>query len=157
MTVFLRKTHGVRLNLTCFLKTVFCIIRVCLFLDKPGKPGTPQIDDVTEDSVSLSWKPPKSDGGSEITNYIVEHRLDGAFQWKQTRDVIAQTLYTVRKLQKDSVYEFRVYAENKAGVGPASDVTQPTKIETRIGKLLYFLEQVALKNLVYCFCSYYVY
>ena len=66
-------------------------------------------------------------------NYIVEYRLDGAFQWKQTRDVNAQTSYTVRKLQTDSVYEFRVYAENKAGVGPASDSTKPTKIELRIG------------------------
>ena len=102
------------------------------------------MDDVTEDSVSLSWKPSKSDGGSEITSYIVEYRLDGAFQWKQTRDVIAQTSYTVRKLQKGSVYQFRVYAEIKAWVD-ASDVTKPTKIETRIGKLLlYFLLKVAL-------------
>lgn len=107
--------------------------------DKPGKPGTPQVDELQADRVGLSWKPPKQDGGSAITNYIVEYRIEGTFQWKQTRESITSASHTVRSLKTGETYEFRVYAENKAGVGPASDCTKPTSVQASIGKLLFCL------------------
>lgn len=37
-------------------------------LDKPAAPEGPlEVSDVTKDSATLSWNPPKDDGGSEIT------------------------------------------------------------------------------------------
>ena len=37
-------------------------------LDRPGAPEGPlEYDDVTANSVSLSWKAPSDDGGSPIT------------------------------------------------------------------------------------------
>jgi len=125
-----------RLNLSRLCNERVHLVHLVLFAiaDKPGKPGTPEIDELKADRVALSWQPPKQDGGSAIFNYIVEYRIDGTFQWKQTTESIERTKYTVRKLQQDCVYEFRVYAENKAGVGPASDCTKPTKIEERIGE-----------------------
>ena len=111
------------------------MLHVCfLNSDKPGRPEVPAIEEVKPDRVKLSWKPPKSDGGSPIFNYIVEYRIEGTFQWKQTRETIDTTVYTVKRLQEDSIYEFRVYAENKAGVGPASDTTKPVKVEEIIGE-----------------------
>ena len=101
--------------------------------DKPGKPGTPEIDDVKADRVTLSWKAPKQDGGSPIVNYIIEYRIEGTFQWKQTSESISTLTHTVRKLREGELYEFRVYAENKAGVGPASDVTRPITVTEKIG------------------------
>lgn len=32
-----------------------------------GMPGTPEIVDMTSQSVSLQWKPPLTDGGSKIS------------------------------------------------------------------------------------------
>jgi len=77
-------------------------------------------------TVSLSYKPPADDGGAEITNYVIEHREEGLAKWtRATKDTISKTSYTVTGLTASSVYEFRVAAENKAGVGPASDPSQP--------------------------------
>lgn len=44
-----------------------------LVVDKPSPPVGPlDVSDITPDTCSLSWKPPLDDGGSPITNYIVE-------------------------------------------------------------------------------------
>ena len=47
------------------------------------------------------------------------------------RDV-PETTFAVKGLTQDAVYEFRVSAENRAGVGPASDVTE-TRAKTPVG------------------------
>lgn len=38
----------------------------------PSQPGTPDIVDVTAHTVSLSWTPPKTDGGAPVLGYKVE-------------------------------------------------------------------------------------
>jgi len=39
---------------------------------KPGKPGTPAVKEIGKDSAVIEWEAPDSDGGAEITNYVVE-------------------------------------------------------------------------------------
>ena len=83
----------------------------------------------------MTWKPPASDGGAEIFNYVIEYRIEGGFKWvKANEDHIPVTEYTVKGLKKDSNYEFRISAENRAGVGPASEPTLPTKAKEKLGK-----------------------
>ena len=101
---------------------------------KPGKPDAPAIAKVTNTSVSLSWTPPEDDGDAEIFNYIVEYRAEGAKQWtRATKDHVSELKYTVPGLKKTKVYEFRISAENRAGVGPASEPTKPVKVEEPLG------------------------
>jgi len=50
--------------------------------DTPGKTGTPSIEDVDEDSVKLSWTPPKSDGGDKVRGYVIEAKEKGSNKWK---------------------------------------------------------------------------
>jgi len=40
--------------------------------DKPGKPGSPALKDVSKGSVTIEWEAPENDGGAEITHYVVE-------------------------------------------------------------------------------------
>lgn len=86
----------------------------------------------------LTWKAPKDDGGSPITNYVLELRSEGAYKWKRvTKSTIESTSYTVKGLEEDTVYEFRVAAVNKAGQGPYSENTMPVKPRERVGKYWY--------------------
>lgn len=44
-----------------------------LVVDRPSPPlGPLDASDITPDTCTLSWKPPLDDGGSPITNYVVE-------------------------------------------------------------------------------------
>ncbi|XP_072180963.1 twitchin-like [Diadema setosum] len=88
----------------------------------PEAPSKPDVKKVTENSVTLTWSPPESDGGSPVTNYIVEKREPDRDRWvKATRAPITDTAFTVTDLAPKREYEFRVIAENKSGASVASE------------------------------------
>jgi len=128
-----------------------CAIAVCA--DKPGKPGTPEVKEATKNSATLTWKPPSDNGGSDITNYVVEYRAEGAFKWKRaTESVVPTTNHVVKGLDEKVKYEFRVAAENKAGIGPASEGSMAAKLEDAMGQF-YCL----LAYLLHCIFAWYNY
>lgn len=96
---------------------------------KPSPPGQPNVDEVRKDSVTLSWAPPKDTGNCPITNYVVEMRQVGSYQWTivNLRKTVAQPSYTVTGLKEDTPYEFRVSAENKVGQSAPSEVSAAAK------------------------------
>ena len=52
-----------------------------LVVDRPSPPSQP-IDayDITPETCTLSWRPPQDDGGSPVTNYVVErYDVSGGF------------------------------------------------------------------------------
>lgn len=100
--------------------------------DVPGKPGTPNVDELTQDSATLTWKAPDSDGGSPITNYIVEMKSSGDAKWKVVsgKDTIMALTYIVKGIKTDKDLEFRIIAENKAGPGQPSAPSMPKKYGT---------------------------
>ncbi len=94
---------------------------------KPGKPRQPEVTELTPDSATLTWGAPESDGGAKISNYIVEMHEVGEIKWKTLARDVKDTNYKVTGLKEGSAYEFRVTAENKAGVGTSSQVSQAAK------------------------------
>ncbi|XP_052825204.1 twitchin isoform X2 [Octopus bimaculoides] len=94
-----------------------------------GSPSSPSLDKITKDSVTLSWTPPKNDGGSKIIGYTVEKKgKDG--KWVPcTRAPVDGTSFTVTKLPEGEEMQFRVIAENAAGPGEPSKPTQAVVIE----------------------------
>ena len=119
--------------------------------DKPGKPDAPEITKSTKNSVSLSWKPPVSDGGSPIFNYVIEYRIEGTFKWTLANiERVDSLVYTVRSLKTDEMYEFRIAAENKAGVGPASDPTSPTRAKTPVCEYSFSIDILGVNMCAIC-------
>ena len=92
--------------------------------DRPEPPRMPSVEaaSVTSDTLNLTWKPPVWDGGSSITNYIVEKREHPMSSWIRVGPTRFCTC-NVTALSPGHQYEFRVYAENVYGRSDASDVT----------------------------------
>ena len=66
-----------------------------------------------------------SNGGSAVTDYIVQRSPNGTTGWTTISDgVNTNTTYTVAGLVNGTRYYFRVFAHNAVGVGnsPASNV-----------------------------------
>ena len=42
--------------------------------DPPGPPVDLQVRDYDADYVTVTWRPPSSDGGVEITQYVIEKK-----------------------------------------------------------------------------------
>jgi hypothetical protein len=86
-------------------------------VDKPGPPQGPlQYTGTTQESVGLSWNPPVDNGGSDITNYIVEVSDYGSDNWRQVPGYVPRTSFTAKGLIEGRKYIFRVRAENMYGV-----------------------------------------
>jgi len=102
-------------------------------IDKPGLPG---VVNVIGTSVCLQWTTPSSDGGTDITEYIVMYGTPEATGYISVPvDVNMGTLisYTIRNtLQADTKYNFAVAAVNSQGQGPWSDMIIDVKTYTGI-------------------------
>ena len=70
---------------------------------------------------SVSWGAPTSDGGSDITDYIVEYQQDGAATWSVFADGTSSiTSATVTGLTNARAYQFRVSALNAVNTSATS-------------------------------------
>ena len=100
-------------------------------LDVPGPPTGPiEFEDVDSNSVTISWKAPKDNGGSDITSYVIEKKdLDHAGGWVPAVNYVAANVFTQRvpRLLEGNRYEFRVFAVNAQGRGAptTSDEAMP--------------------------------
>ena len=94
--------------------------------DVPGKPGRPAATDADTTFISINWKPPSSNGGSQITGYDVERRdlLGGRWIRISTKPV-PSTNYMDTDVTANHQYEYKVRAHNAAGPGLHSEPSLP--------------------------------
>uniref|UniRef100_A0A3B3BY33 Titin n=1 Tax=Oryzias melastigma TaxID=30732 RepID=A0A3B3BY33_ORYME len=65
----------------------------------------------------VEWKPPLRDGGSPIIGYHLERKEKNSILWtKLNKLVIPDTHFKASGLEESIEYEFRVFAENVAGL-----------------------------------------
>lgn len=103
---------------------------------RPSPPTGPlEISGVSSESCTLAWSEPADDGGTDISNYIVEKRESGSASWQVVNSSVKRTTIKVTHLTKYMEYTFRVCAENKFGVSKSIE-SAPVVIEHPFGKTL---------------------
>uniref|UniRef100_A0A6I8QI94 Titin n=1 Tax=Xenopus tropicalis TaxID=8364 RepID=A0A6I8QI94_XENTR len=81
----------------------------------PGPIRDLTMKDSTKTSVTLSWSKPDYDGGSIVTEYIIESKLKDTQEWSHA-SISKVCENEVTKLKELSVVEFRVAAKNEKGL-----------------------------------------
>lgn len=124
---------SVRTNL---LHPEFIPLRKCLkysssssssFSDPPDPPTKLKVNLVTKTTVSLSWEPPKNNGGSPVKHYIIER-----LSW----DTSGKEKETWKQCNKRDVEELTFEVEDLKEVGPtlfiSSYLEQLTPVAYRV-------------------------
>lgn len=104
------------------------LLCVCMHLGPPGPPSKPEVEKIDGHSVTLSWRRPAEDGGSDIIGYSVEKKEKKAVRWmRASKKSVADLSFEVTGLTEGVEYEFRVFAENRAGFGEPSETSMPVR------------------------------
>uniref|UniRef100_A0A8C9TEK9 Myomesin 1 n=1 Tax=Scleropages formosus TaxID=113540 RepID=A0A8C9TEK9_SCLFO len=102
----------------------------------PGPPYDLQLSEVRKHSLVVLWKPPVYQGRDPVNGYYIDIKEADAPEedWKGVNEkATGKTYMKVCKLKEGVSYVFRVRAQNKAGVGKPSQVTEPVVAQTRPG------------------------
>uniref|UniRef100_A0A3Q3E4U7 Titin n=1 Tax=Labrus bergylta TaxID=56723 RepID=A0A3Q3E4U7_9LABR len=92
----------------------------------PGPPINLLVVNASKSIMVVAWCKPESDGGSPIIGYHIECKDQSSILWKKlNRNLLTENQFKVTSVEEGLIYEFRVYAENMAGVGPCSKASQP--------------------------------
>lgn len=92
----------------------------------PSRPDDVKITDARKETVSLQWKPPKSDGGLPVTEYLIEKRQVGKEKYiPATEETVTDTRFTLTGFKEGDHFEFRILAKNEMGLGAPSFPTKP--------------------------------
>ncbi|XP_051524253.1 M-protein, striated muscle-like isoform X5 [Myxocyprinus asiaticus] len=102
----------------------------------PGPPHDLQIQEVRKDSLVLLWKPPVYQGRDAVNGYYIDIKeAEADFEmWRGVNEKATNKAFMkIKNLKEGESYVFRVRAQNKAGVGKASEQTEPVEAVTKPG------------------------
>ncbi|XP_029482717.2 M-protein, striated muscle-like [Oncorhynchus nerka] len=102
----------------------------------PGPPHDLQVTEVRANTLVLLFKPPVYQGRDPVNGFYVDIKEADAEEeaWRGVNEKAISTNYMKIKILKEGeTYVFRVRAQNKAGVGKASEPTEPVLAETKPG------------------------
>uniref|UniRef100_A0A3P9CPQ6 Titin n=1 Tax=Maylandia zebra TaxID=106582 RepID=A0A3P9CPQ6_9CICH len=92
----------------------------------PGSPPNLHVVQASKSVMVIAWSKPESDGGSPIIGYHIECKDQSSILWKKlNKSPVTENQYKVTSVEEGLIYEFRVCAENMAGVGPCSKPSDP--------------------------------
>ena len=124
--------------------------KTSLSTEKPGPPTYPfTMTEFSKTSLTLTWGPSHTDGGSAILHYILEKRES----WKSTFQHVTKVkpegqgqklTHCVEGLKEDQDYMFRVFAENSVGASKAIETDVPYKPRSPFSK--YWIKVIDLKQ-----------
>ena len=97
----------------------------------PDQPTNVVVTNAIGSSAMVSWKAPASDNGSKVKYYHIEKRERRRNSWTRAHletDFIKHTTHSVSNLVEVLFYEFRVFAENEAGLSTSSPISKQVKV-----------------------------
>ncbi|KAM9799892.1 immunoglobulin-like and fibronectin type III domain-containing protein 1 [Syngnathus typhle] len=112
-----RKTSGeIKIKIKNDFGTTEAVTQLTV-LDKPTVPlGPVDIIDGSANCIAFKWRPPKDNGGSPITNYILERQQIGRNSWKTLGKIGPEPHYRDLDVDHGRRYAYHIRAENQQGI-----------------------------------------
>ncbi|KAM4569478.1 myosin-binding protein C, slow-type isoform 4-T4 [Odontesthes bonariensis] len=103
-----------------------------------SEPTMLVVDDVTDNTVTVKWRPPETIGAAGLDGYLVEYCIEGSNDWViSNKELTEKTKYTITGLSPGCKILVRVKAINAAGASTprtlqhailVKEVVEPPKI-----------------------------
>ncbi|XP_059834515.1 myosin-binding protein C, slow-type isoform X2 [Hypanus sabinus] len=95
-----------------------------------SEPTLLACDGVTDNSVSLKWRPPERIGAAGLDGYRIEYCMEGTNEWVvANQELTDKTKYTITGLPTNEKIYVRVKAVNVAGESPPISLSQAILIK----------------------------
>lgn len=137
--------------ITVTLRIFEVIYHVFFVADKPSKPMGPlEAVEVRSDHITVKWKKPKDDGGSDITGYVLEKMDVDTGRWIPAGEVGPNEPFEFKfsGLTPKKKYKFRVKAANKEGESEPLETDEAIMAKNPYGIfVIYSLLLRSIKNI----------
>ncbi|XP_018517375.1 immunoglobulin-like and fibronectin type III domain-containing protein 1 [Lates calcarifer] len=112
-----RKTTGeIKIKIKNECGTTEAITQLVV-LDKPTPPlGPVDIIESSSTCIEFKWRPPKNNGGSPITDYILERQQIGRNSWKKLGKIGPESKYRDTDVDHGRKYCYHIRAETDQGI-----------------------------------------
>ncbi|NXH10281.1 MYBPH protein, partial [Bucco capensis] len=97
--------------------------------EPPSSPLALAVEEVSENSITLTWKAPEQTGKSGLEGYLVEICKDGSADWKAVnQEPFLNTRYKIQNLSSGEKVQVRVKAVSTSGTSVPATLEQPVLI-----------------------------
>ncbi|NXE81470.1 MYBPH protein, partial [Cochlearius cochlearius] len=97
--------------------------------EAPSSPLSLAVEDVSENSVTLTWRAPEQTGRAGLDGYVVEICKDGSTNWTAVnKEPFLSTRYTIQDLGSGDKVHVRVKAVSAGGASVPAALEQPVLI-----------------------------
>ncbi|KFP63581.1 Myosin-binding protein C, cardiac-type, partial [Cariama cristata] len=96
----------------------------------PSEPTHFTVEDVSDSTVALKWRPPERIGAGGLDGYIVEYCKDGSTEWIPALPGLTErTSALIKDLVTGDKLHFRIKAINLAGESGAAVIKEPVTVQ----------------------------
>ncbi|KFW03747.1 Myosin-binding protein C, cardiac-type, partial [Eurypyga helias] len=96
----------------------------------PSEPTHFTVEDVSDTTVALKWRPPERIGAGGLDGYIVEYCKDGSTEWIPALPGLTErTSALIKDLVTGDKLHFRIKAINLAGESGAAIIKEPVTVQ----------------------------
>ncbi|NWW40511.1 MYPC3 protein, partial [Panurus biarmicus] len=115
----------------------------------PSEPTHFTVEDVSDSTVSLKWRPPERIGAGGLDGYMVEYCKDGSTEWIPALPGLTErTSALIKDLVTGDKLYFRIKAVNLAGESGAAIIKEPVTVQEILQRPKFWLPRHLRQTLV---------
>uniref|UniRef100_A0A8C3VHE3 Myosin binding protein C3 n=1 Tax=Catharus ustulatus TaxID=91951 RepID=A0A8C3VHE3_CATUS len=115
----------------------------------PSEPTHFTVEDVSDSTVSLKWRPPERIGAGGLDGYMLEYCKDGSTEWIPALPGLTErTSALIKDLVTGDKLYFRIKAVNLAGESGAATIKEPVTVQEILQRPKFWLPRHLRQTLV---------